>query len=250
MVGSRRAVLLRCAALIGALSVQPAMAYQPTPNMRVINKLLIEQDLQYGVSGGKSQLATGLGLIVSSPRDVAMAYLGNEVSANQKYEGRVVALRGEALSIQAGYGEPFIEFARSGEWGVRAYFIQSETDKLAKLRRLDPVSVVCKGRGVVMGVPIFNGCLMASTWKSAVASDIRRDVSDFYAGRSSTRAATLIGVASAAIAEMVRDDASCSKDEDACSAAMGAFYALTDEQQADRMHQAIERLKKAGLKVA
>ena len=251
MTRLRKAMALRwCAAFLLAVFGAPAVAYQPAPNVRVIARMLIEQDLQFGVSGGKSQLAARLGLIVASPRDVAMAYMENEIAANQKYQGKVVALRGEALSIQAGYGDPFIEFARSGEWGVRAYFVPSETPDLAKLRRLEEVTAVCKGRGVVMGVPIFGGCMMSSTWQRAIASDINRDVSDFYAGRKSSREAMLVGVVAALIFDMLPAGTDCSRDDEACSAAIGAFHDLTDEQQMDRMRQAGERLKRAGLNTA
>lgn len=249
MTRLREAMALRwCAAFLLAMFGPPAAAYQPAPNVRVIARMLIEQDLQFGVSGGKSQLTDRLGLIVSSPRDVAMAYLGNEVAANQQYQGKVVALSGEALSIQAGYGDLFVEFARSGEWGVRAYFIPSETAGLAKLRRLETVNAVCKGRGVVMGVPIFGGCMMTSTWKRVIASDINRDVSGFYAGRKSNREAMLVGVVAVSIFDMLPAGTDCSRDDEACSAAIGAFHGLTDEQQMDRMRQAAEKLRGAGLK--
>ncbi|WP_238925124.1 OB-fold putative lipoprotein [Achromobacter insuavis] len=240
---------LVAAALSGAMYVSAALAYQPSPNMRVIVGKLIEQDLQTGLSGGKALLSATASLTVVDPRAVAIAYMQNEVAANQLYEGRVTLLRGRAMSIQDGMGKPFVEFAYSGEWGVRAYFIPSEQRELAKIHRLDPVEAVCKGAGVVMGVPMFKGCVMASTWESIVTSEVNRGVSDFYAGRSVTREAKMIGVLAVAIAGIVPKGGDCSNDEDVCLSAMQRFQNLTMQEQTDLVARAANELKKSGLPI-
>ncbi|OWT69235.1 MULTISPECIES: hypothetical protein [unclassified Achromobacter] len=234
-------------ALAGALYASGASAYQPTPNIRVIVEQLIEQDLQTSISGGKALLSATTDLAIVDPRTVAIAYMRNEVAANQAYEGHVTMLRGQAMSIQDGMGKPFVEFAYSGEWGVRAYFIPSEQGELAKLRRLDHVDAICKGDGVIMGVPIFKGCVMASTWKRIVASEVNRNVSDFYAGRGATQETKIIGVLAVAIGGLVPKADDCSHDKDSCLSAMQKFHSLTTQEQSDLAATAAENMKKAGL---
>jgi hypothetical protein len=199
------------------------------------------------MTGGKSIIGDALGIVAADARTVAIDYLRNEVAANKTYQGKVAVLRGRALSIQAGPNAPFIEFAHSGEWGVRAYFDERDTDALAKVRRLDPVEVVCRGAGVVIGVPIFKNCVMASEWRQSVLADVSKDVDDFFTVGASTTEAAFVATLSTAIASTLPPGSLCSASDSPCDGALNAFQGLSEGDQRALISRAAQGLKRRGL---
>ncbi|ARP90294.1 hypothetical protein CAL14_08350 [Bordetella genomosp. 9] len=241
-LGLSAALMAACAA--AAL----AAPYQPSAAVMDVARRLIDQDLTMALSGGKSVIGGTRGLVTSDARAVAIDYLRNEVAANEMFRGKLTALRGQAMSIRAGYAEPFIEFAHSGEWGVRAYFAPTDTHELAKLRRLDQVEVVCKGAGVTIGVPVFKNCVMASAWRQATAAKATEDVMEFFKSRPAPPEAALVAATAIAIAADIPSNVDCSAGDGPCDVALAAFAALPDREQKARIERAARRLAQNGLR--
>lgn len=240
------------AAVIGmSLACAPVLSgaagNQPSQQVLDLSELLAEQDIDVAMSGGNSMLGEALGIIAVEARTVAMDYLRNEVAANKAYQGKTAILRGRTLSIQAGSAGPFIEFAQTGEWGVRAYFQDRDSDDLARINRLDYVQVACRGAGVVVGVPIFKNCVMAATWRRSILAKVSRDVTDFLTARSSTPEAATIGTMATAIAGTLPSGADCDAMNAPCTQAMLAFGALPEQQQKNLIARAARQLKGRGI---
>ena len=99
-----------------------------------------------------------------SAMELFAAYHANEVSADQQYKGRVLAVDGAVRSIQKDiFGHPFIILlTRDAFDGVHATFNQDPGGQVASLRAGNQVTVVCKGSGMILGSPVLDGCYIRS----------------------------------------------------------------------------------------
>ncbi len=89
------------------------------------------------------------------------AYKANEVAADNKYKGKVIAVSGIVDSIGKGFtGGPYISLKTSSPiLGVRCYFAKSHLGELAKIKKNTEVTLKCVGGGKIMS-PILRGCLI------------------------------------------------------------------------------------------
>lgn len=88
------------------------------------------------------------------------AYRSNEVSADDRFKGRVLAVRGTVQSIDKDFtGDIVVRLATSNQFmPVDATLKAAEKSSAARLAKGMSVQLTCKGRGMVIGRPQLAGC--------------------------------------------------------------------------------------------
>jgi hypothetical protein len=120
---------------------------------------------------------SGLDVSASAHR-VYAEYQGNEVSADSKYKGKWVEIKGRVSSVSKDFtGDPYLTFA-GDEYGAAMvnaelfpvqikefrgqndFIACSATEKAGALRAGQIVTVECRGAGSVVGMPRFEQCVI------------------------------------------------------------------------------------------
>lgn len=89
-------------------------------------------------------------------------YHANEVSADNKYKGKRIALSGTVTDITKDFTDDVVLYlATSNEFmPVHATLEESEKSKAADLEKGKKIELICDGRGMVVGTPSLNHCLI------------------------------------------------------------------------------------------
>jgi hypothetical protein len=89
-------------------------------------------------------------------------YQANEVAADARYKGKALWVRGMVVNIRKDFTDSVVvELGTPNEFErVEAYLKDSETDKAAALSKGDPIIVLCRGKGMVVGSPMLSDCLI------------------------------------------------------------------------------------------
>jgi len=88
------------------------------------------------------------------------AYQSNEVAADDRFKGRMLAVRGTVQSIDKDFtGDIVVRLATSNQFmPVDATLKAAEKSSAARLAKGTTVQLTCKGRGMVIGRPQLAGC--------------------------------------------------------------------------------------------
>jgi hypothetical protein len=93
-----------------------------------------------------------------SARKLFADYDANEVSADDKYKGKVLRVSGTIGTIGKDITDtPYVEFSGDGVMGVQCMF--DDTGVLGSLKKGQKLTVRCKGDGK-MGNVILRGCMI------------------------------------------------------------------------------------------
>ena len=119
----------------------------------------------------------------STPVDVSTAirvsavklwsdYHANEVAADNVYKGQTLVVTGMVKGINKdAFDEAFLELATYNEFEtVDAYLQQSELAKAARMSVYQPVTVACRGDGMVIESPILRDCTIQADQQNPPAS--------------------------------------------------------------------------------
>ena len=95
-----------------------------------------------------------------SAEELRTDYKANEVSADERYRGRVLLVAGTVRAIRKSiFDEPYVEIATSNDFeNVAAHF--SHAGSLARLAPGDRITVRCIGNNVVLGSPQLKDCVI------------------------------------------------------------------------------------------
>jgi uncharacterized protein len=93
---------------------------------------------------------------VTAP-ELYAAYHDNEVAADQKYKGRALRIRGIVGSISKDiFDKPYVTLLAGSQFDtVQLQFGDTSNEQLAKLRKGMNIEVTCRGRGMVIGIPVL-----------------------------------------------------------------------------------------------
>lgn len=85
-------------------------------------------------------------------------YKANEVLADTKYKGQWLYVSGVVSEIGKDFADdPYVNLLGENEYmTVRAMFTKSAIQQLAELHKGDQISVMCRGKGKVVGDPILD----------------------------------------------------------------------------------------------
>lgn len=93
-----------------------------------------------------------------TPKQLFADYEENEVSADDKYKGKILRVSGTVAKIGKDVLDtPYIEFAASSVFGVQCMF--DDTAALTSLKKGQKLTVRCKGDGK-FGNVILRGCMV------------------------------------------------------------------------------------------
>ncbi len=97
-----------------------------------------------------------------SATELVAAYDANEVSADNSYKGKTLRVTGLVESIDKGILNDVFVMIGAGRafHNVHASMASSEADRVARLSKGDRITVVCKGRGKVIGSPMLRDCVI------------------------------------------------------------------------------------------
>jgi hypothetical protein len=92
------------------------------------------------------------------------AYQANEVAADNKYKGRLLAVSGTVQSISKDFADDtYLAIATSNEFmPIHANLQQRYVAQAAALQKGQQITVVCKGNGMMIGSPMLKDCAIAS----------------------------------------------------------------------------------------
>lgn len=106
--------------------------------------------------------AADTSILVTSVAELSNAYKANAVAADMKYKGKKFQISGTVAQIKTGiFSEPIIELMFDGnEYLVAPQFYVSEKDlnKVARLKILDSISMVCLGNGSIGPIIYSKNC--------------------------------------------------------------------------------------------
>lgn len=88
-------------------------------------------------------------------------YQANEVAADNKYKGKWLLVSGTVSSIdKSAFGALIVRLQTGNEFmSAMAEMDKSEKERVAVLNKGDQVRVLCKGRGIVIGMPSLTDCV-------------------------------------------------------------------------------------------
>lgn len=94
--------------------------------------------------------------------ELETAYNANEVSADNKYKGKRLALAGRVASIDKDFADNIkLNLASSSSFiGVPATLRDSEAGKAAALKKGQGVALVCTGSGFIMHTVTLRDCVL------------------------------------------------------------------------------------------
>jgi len=89
-------------------------------------------------------------------------YEANEVSADERYRGKVLVVTGKVTGVKKGIlDDPYIELATSGPYqSVWAHFPEERAGSLRALARGARITVRCIGDNVTIGMPQLKDCVL------------------------------------------------------------------------------------------
>jgi hypothetical protein len=103
-------------------------------------------------------------IAVLHPTDVPFVrwYQANEIAADNKYKGKQLLVTGTVASIDKGpFGGLVLRLATYNEFmSTMCDMEKSEMSQLASLQKGQQVRVLCKGRGMVLGSPSLDDCVL------------------------------------------------------------------------------------------
>lgn len=90
-------------------------------------------------------------------------YLENETVANKKYEGKTIEISGKVASVTKGMlGRGMIIKFSDGEHNFNStlcYMRSSEKDNVMSLKQDQPITLIGRGDGAALGLPILRDCI-------------------------------------------------------------------------------------------
>jgi hypothetical protein len=88
-------------------------------------------------------------------------YEANEVAADNKYKGRILAVGGRVDSIDKNFADEIIVRLSSPNqfMTTMATMEKSQAGQAAQLSKGETVTLVCEGQGRIMGAPSLGGCV-------------------------------------------------------------------------------------------
>lgn len=101
--------------------------------------------------------------VVATPEELMREYEANTVSADQKYKGKTIEVTGVVSEISTGIdGKPYISMNTSSTFSSPVFnFSKDYLNQMAKLRKGQEVTVICKGAGDAIKIPILKECIFA-----------------------------------------------------------------------------------------
>jgi hypothetical protein len=99
-------------------------------------------------------------------------YDGNEVSADERYRGKVLDVTGIVKAVKKDFrDQPYVELATSNMFqSVHARFAASDAGELKGFKRGDKLIIRCIGNNVVIGSPQLKDCVLQHHYRWRVKS--------------------------------------------------------------------------------
>jgi hypothetical protein len=90
-------------------------------------------------------------------------YQANEVSADSKYKGKTLAVTGTLDGIRKDMMDNTVLDLRTSNqfMPVRAELAKSQEESAGSLAKGNQVTVTCKAKGMIMGSPMLDECVLS-----------------------------------------------------------------------------------------
>ncbi|MBF0106914.1 MAG: SEL1-like repeat protein [Deltaproteobacteria bacterium] len=117
--------------------------------------------------------------------DVAKEYEKNQVAADQKYFKKRLIVSGKIKSINSGLdNSPYVLLQGNHSlMDPQAHFDDSQTQKVALLKKGEDLVLACEGNGAVIGVPMFANCIFKDKFIQQLKKEVSLKIGDFFNGR-------------------------------------------------------------------
>ena len=102
-------------------------------------------------------------IITTTAKEMAKVYEDNQVAGDAKFYKKTIKLTGKLRSIGSGLGnEPYLTLQGTNQFlGVNAHFKNPDVEKISALKKNQTVSLICEGKGAVIGAPMLGECEFA-----------------------------------------------------------------------------------------
>jgi len=99
--------------------------------------------------------------------ELSRDYQNNEVAADNRYQDKLLEVRGTVVSIDKGvFDEVIVQLSGGSEQDAHAFMAESEKTTAAALRKGKAVTVLCHGGGMTLGSPMLKDCTFANSTDS------------------------------------------------------------------------------------
>ena len=103
------------------------------------------------------------GALAVTVAELEKAYDGNEVSADQQYGDRLLAITGKVIKVALNADdEPFVSFESNGLIPFQAHFTRDDGAGTAEFAEGQDVMVYCTKVTETLGQPSASGCFLSS----------------------------------------------------------------------------------------
>lgn len=129
------------------------------------NQQIAQADTPAAPADNAPQKEKAVHAIKVSARSLLVDYHRNEVAADNKYKGQILAVSGTVKSIEKDMFDNIDVLLWTGSEFEAAHATLDNADaaKAAKLERGQEIMLFCVGNGMIMGSPMLDGCRIVKT---------------------------------------------------------------------------------------
>jgi len=123
---------------------------------------------------GETNIIKNKPLVISS-HTLQIEYEKNEVSADQKFKGKLLAVKGQVMSLNKSISNQIVISLFGGSnmfMPPKAFMTNGYENWVASLNKGNVISLVCKGDGRLLGSAIMNNCVSSYDWSIEATKSI------------------------------------------------------------------------------
>jgi hypothetical protein len=198
--------------------------YTLTPSESKIVNVVVRDEVTSILNGYETLLQLGIPAV--SVRQVALNYNENQVAADELYYNKTILLTGRIASINSGLGnEPYLTLYGINPFlPTSAHFQEGNTSRIAQLRRNQPIKLICKGGGAVIGTPIFSECAFTDSYLEREILEVRNAIDKFLRGEKIINKSIVnVAIAAISVSRILPETSTCFNshpDTKSCTADM------------------------------
>lgn len=120
-------------------------------------------------------------------RSLAKDYNANEVAADNKYKGKMVAVTGVVTQISKDVaGDVFVALSAGDNVfeGVQAYLDSKSGVEAATLSKGQKIGLVCRVDGMMIGQVILRECMGQRDFREKIRREMESNIDGFFAGQN------------------------------------------------------------------
>ncbi len=157
--------------------------YNPSDREKIVNELMIKDDVDTYFNNGESGLDYSM-FPFATAKQLRTAYADNEARADKDYKGKKLIVTGTVGSINSGLGDvPYVTI-KSGDMfqDPQLSFSRKYRELAIDLNKNQQVTFYCIGNGSVIGTPMLKDCKPVADAADEATQDKIKEINKLYNG--------------------------------------------------------------------